>query len=109
MVLLVLKFDFFFNYKMNFKFFFLLKKKIIFNKLEIIYKIYNLIYFRYFLLINNLNFYKYLRVFKYLLIRQKCLISKKSRSCFKFCSLSRFKIKEFLAAGFIPNLKKLSW
>lgn len=84
-----------------------LKKKIIFKKLELIYKIYIFIMKRYWdsKPIYNRN----LIVFKSLIIRQKCIISNRQRGSYKVCSLSRFKIKEFLSVGFIPNLKKLSW
>lgn len=85
----------------------LLKKKIIFKKLEIIYKIYNFIHSRYVLI--NFRLKKDLTFLKCLLIKQKCLISNRTRSSYKICGLSRFKIKEFLSLGLIPNLKKLSW
>jgi len=91
-------------------FFFKIKKKFMFKKLEIIYKIYNFINFRYVILKNKvvINFNKNLIILKTLIFRQKCIISKRTKSSFTFCSLSRFKIKEFLSVGFIPNLKKLS-
>jgi len=92
---------------MNFKGIFLLKKKIFFKKLEIIYKIYTFIHIRYFYLKYKVN--KNLIVFKSLLIRQKCIITQRTKSTYKLCGLSRFKIKEFLSVGFIPNLRKLSW
>lgn len=93
---------------MDIKLFLNFKKKLIFKKLELIYKIYNFINFRYNLSLLRIKINKKLIILKTLVFRQVCIISKKKKSSYKFCSLSRFKIKEFLSVGFIPNLKKIS-
>ena len=91
-----------------------LKKKIYFKKLEIIFKIYFYIFNRFNNIFKNyfkLNIYyinHYIYILKKLKIRQTCIITTRKRSSYKLCGLSRYRIKEYLNLGFIPNLKKLS-
>lgn len=88
-----------------------LKKKILFTKLEITYKISFFLLIRYKTFVSKIKiiFKKNRLLLKKLLLRQFCIISTRTRSSYILCSLSRFKIKEFISKGFIPNLKKLSW
>ena len=91
-----------------------LKKKLFFKKLEIIFKISLFILKKFYHKFKNntikkiFNNYNYEFILKKLLVKQNCIITQKNRSIYKICGLSRFRIKEYINLGFIPNLTKLS-
>ena len=42
-------------------------------------------------------------------IRNKCVITGRSRSVYRFCKLSRIKFRELASAGVLPGIKKAIW
>lgn len=89
-----------------------LKKRILFHNLEIRKNI-----LKYIIINNNNNIhikqkiqYKYC---KYMLsaakIKNRCLVSNRQHSVYRFFKLSRIKLKEFALQGLLYGVKKASW
>lgn len=88
-----------------------LKKRILFHNLEIRKNILK------YVIINNNNYnlkqklkYRYNTYMSSIIqVKNRCLVSNRQHSVYRFFKLSRIKLKEFSLQGILYGLKKASW
>jgi len=42
-------------------------------------------------------------------IKNRCILTGRAKSIYRFCKLSRIKFKELASQGYIPGIRKSSW